>query len=146
MNFFGSNQETCGCNTCGNACGTPVVNPCGTFSPTYQQYNQVVQTCNVEEVPHYVNYHTHVVNNFVKRHVNIPTYSTSGENVVINEYAQTPAMANPYIQWQQPNCGCQSMNPTAEYIGNVGTNPYQPQMGAPYMMPQYPNMNMPGRF
>ena len=57
-----------------------------------------------------------------------------------------PAMANPYIQWQQPNCGCQSMNPTAEYIGNVGTNPYQPQMGAPYMMPQYPNMNMPGRF
>ena len=55
-------------------------------------------------------------------------------------------MANPYIQWQQPNCGCQSMNPTAEYIGNVGTNPYQPQMGAPYMMPQYPNMNMPGRF
>ena len=138
MNFFGSNQETCGCNSC--------VNPCGTTAPTYQQYNQVVQTCNVEEVPHYVNYHTHVVNNLVKRHVNIPTYSTSGENIVINEYAQMPQMVNPYTQYQQQTCGCQTMNPTLEYMGNVGTNPYPSQMATPYMMPQYPNMNMPGRF
>lgn len=30
---------------------------------TYDNMNQVVQTCNVEDVPHYVNYHTHAVNN-----------------------------------------------------------------------------------
>ena len=142
MNFFGSNQETCGCNSC----GTPALSPCGTYTPTYQQYNQVVQTYNVEEVPHYINYHTHVVNNCVKRHVNIPTYSASGENVVFNEYSPMPQMMNPYMQYQQPYCGCQNMNPTAEYQGNVGTNPYQPQMGNPYMTPQYPNMNIPGRF
>ena len=30
---------------------------------TYQQYNQVLQTCNVENIPHMVNYHIHAVNN-----------------------------------------------------------------------------------
>ena len=39
---------------CGSAQGYPV------NVPTYQQCNQVVQTCNVQEVPHYTNYHTHV--------------------------------------------------------------------------------------
>lgn len=43
MNFTGTN---CGCGT----------NDVGTF----QQCNQIVQTCNVEEIPHYTNYHTHV--------------------------------------------------------------------------------------
>ncbi len=50
MNFLGSNlnQNCCGCN-----------NGCQNTLPTYQQCNQVVQTCNVEEVPHFINYHTH---------------------------------------------------------------------------------------
>lgn len=50
MNFLGSNvnQNYCGCN-----------NECPNIAPTYQQCNQVVQTCNVENVPHYINYHTH---------------------------------------------------------------------------------------
>ena len=133
MNFFGSNQDTCGCNQC------------PTYTPTYQQYNQVVQTCNVEEVPHYINYHTHVVNNLVKKHVNIPTYSTSGENVVINDYAQIPQFVSPW-QYQQPYYGCQMGMPSTEYLGNVGTNPYQQPMGMPYTTQQYPNTNMPGRY
>ena len=90
MNYLGSNvnQNPCGCNS-----------GCPTTMPTYQQCNQVVQTCNVEEVPHYINYHTHIVNNCIKRHVNIPTYSTSGENVMINEYVQGMPMPmyNQYI-------------------------------------------------
>ena len=49
MNFSGS---SCGCGT-----------SCPTSVPTMQQCNQVVQTYNVEDVPHYVNYHTHAVNN-----------------------------------------------------------------------------------
>ena len=50
MNFLGSNiNQNCGCNM-----------GCPNTQPTYQQCNQVVQTCNVEDVPHYINYHTHV--------------------------------------------------------------------------------------
>ena len=40
-------------NTCGCEMGYPVA------IPSYQQCNQVVQTCNVEDIPHYTNYHTH---------------------------------------------------------------------------------------
>lgn len=57
MNFTGSNFNSCGCKTNDSGCGCP------TSVPTYQQCNQVVQTCNVEDVPHYTNYHTHAVNN-----------------------------------------------------------------------------------
>lgn len=49
MNFTGNmnpNNNTCGCG-------------CNNGIPTYQQCNQVVQTCNYEDVPHYMNYHTH---------------------------------------------------------------------------------------
>ena len=49
MNQSGS---SCGCND-----GCPIA------TPTSTQCNQVVQTCNVQEVPHYTNYHTHAVNN-----------------------------------------------------------------------------------
>ena len=41
-------NQDCGCD---NACQQAVT--------TYQQCNQVVQTCNVQEVPHYTCYHTH---------------------------------------------------------------------------------------
>ncbi len=46
------NQGSCGCNS-----------GCPQSAPTSQQCNQVVQTCNVQDIPHYVNYHTHVVLN-----------------------------------------------------------------------------------
>ena len=46
MNFSGYNSGNCGCN-------------CPKAQPTYQQCCQVVHTCNVEEVPHHINYHTH---------------------------------------------------------------------------------------
>lgn len=52
--FYQNNQFDggCGCNS-----------GCQQALPTYQQCNQVVQTYNVEDVPHYTNYHTHAVNN-----------------------------------------------------------------------------------
>ncbi len=92
MNFTGSN---CNSNSFGN-------DTCGCQKATYQQCNQVVQTCDVEDVPHYMNYHTHVVNNHVIRHVNIPTYSTSEENVYVNEYVQgQPIYQQPVFYNQQ---------------------------------------------
>lgn len=54
--------------------------------------NQVVeQTCAVD-MPYYVNYNTHVVNNVVRRHIQIPVYSQTQETVYFDE-------------WQQ-GCGC----------------------------------------
>ena len=118
MNFMGSNYSTYGCQT----------------QPTFEQCKQVVQTCNVEEVPHYINYHTHVVNNLVKKHINIPTYSVSEENVLI-EYppAQAIPMYNPVMPtcqgtYQQSmfvgsNMYNQQMPNIAQYQGNVGTEP-----------------------
>jgi hypothetical protein len=48
MFYQGQMNNQCGCNqTCPQA------------SPTYQQCNQVVQTCNVQDVPHVINHHTH---------------------------------------------------------------------------------------
>ena len=53
MFYQGQYQESgCGCNS-----------GCPQAYPTYQQCNQVVQTANVQDVPHYTNYHTHAVNN-----------------------------------------------------------------------------------
>ena len=131
MNFMGSKQETCGCNQ------VP------TMAPTYQQYNQVVQTCNVEEIPHMVDYHTHVVNNLVKRHINVPTYSQSYENVVINEYAQNPVMMMGGCQYGQQQYYAPMYNQMPQYQGNVGTNPYPTNMANPYQMPQNQNINIP---
>lgn len=48
----------------------------------------VVNKCFVEEVPHNVCCHTHVVNNVVRRHVYIPNYSESYETVYFDEYPQ----------------------------------------------------------
>lgn len=128
MNFMGSKQETCGCQT-------------PTMAPTYQQYNQLVQTCNVEEIPHVIDYHTHVVNNFVKRHVNVPTYSQSYENVLINEYVQAQPMMNQCPYYQQPYYG-QIYNQMPQYQGNVGVEGYQQQMPNPYQGQMYPNFGM----
>lgn len=123
MNFTGTNFNSCGC---GRNDGCP------TTTPTYQQCNQVVQTCNVEDVPHYTNYHTHVVNNCVKRHINIPTYSTSAENVMINEYVQgQPMVQQPFFYPQYPQ---QPLMP-GQYQGNVGTDPFVQQQ-TPNVSPQ----------
>ena len=54
--------------------------------------NQVVQNSFVEEMPYYVNYHTHVVNNVIRKHIQIPVYSQSQQTVYFDE-------------WQQ-GCGC----------------------------------------
>ena len=68
----------------------------------------------------------HVVNNCIKRHVNVPTYSTSGENVMINEYVQgtpmyqQPMMMNNQMMYQQPY-----MYPYGQYQGNVGVEGIQ---------------------
>lgn len=71
----------------------------------------------------------HVVNNCIKRHINIPTYSTSTENVYLDEYVNSypqPVM-NSGVMYQQPTPN--------HYQGNVGTetlqqmNPYNPNFG-----------------
>ena len=54
--------------------------------------NQVVeQTCAVD-MPYYVNYNTHMVNNVVRRHIQIPVYTQTQETVYFDEW--------------QTGCGC----------------------------------------
>ena len=109
-----------------NSCGCS--NGCMSAQPTYQQCNQVVQTANVQDVPHYTNFHTHVVNNCIKRHINIPTYSSSAENVYVDEYVQgTP-------QFTQPTMYNQPMMYQNQYQGNVGVEPFM-QNTYGYQMP-----------
>lgn len=65
--------------------------PCGCCPqavPTFQCCNQVVNRCNVQDVPHITNYHTHVVDNCVRRHINIPQYTTSESVQVFDEFVQ----------------------------------------------------------
>ena len=141
MNFIGSNTG-CGCK-------------CPTAQPTYEQCKQIVQTCNVEEIPHYINYHTHIVNNHVKKHINVPTYSMSEENIILNEYPIAQVAPIPYMPYQTGTCGQTTMpyqqqmvqGQMAQYQGNVGTEPmpFQTPTQAPYNygLPQYPGMNIP---
>lgn len=66
----------------------------GTGCGCNNSVNQVVNKCFVEELPYYVNYHTHQINNVIRRHIQIPTFSTSEETVYFDE-------------WQTGcNCGC----------------------------------------
>ena len=116
-------------NVDSNQCGCQ--NVCPYAVPTYQQCNQVVHTCNVQDVPHYTNYHTHVVNNCIKRHINIPTYSTSTENVYLDEYVQGVPM---YQQPMMYNQGINMNYSPNQYQGNVGTEGLQP-------MNQFQNLN-----
>lgn len=71
---------------------------CPTACPTYQQCNQVVNKCFVQDVPHYINYHTHVVNNCVRRHMNVPTYSMSESVQEFDEFNQAPIAGMPFGQ------------------------------------------------
>ena len=94
-------------------------NTCG-CSQQIPAYNQVVQTCNVEMIPHYTNYHTTHVNNCIKRHVNIPVFTESFETVVINEYVEGTPMYYPY-GFNYTNQPFNDLN--SNYTGNVSTNP-----------------------
>jgi hypothetical protein len=97
----------------------------------------------------------HVVNNCIKRHIAIPTYSTSAENVYVDEYVDgTPMYQQPIYnpiagsQCNQMGCGCQTpamntcnmqmMQQPLQYQGNVGVE--SPMMQQPMI---YPGMNMP---
>ena len=101
MGNVGTNPNIMGMNTMGSmptqnsgcGCGSGM----NTMAMMNQQYmqpgcNQVVeQTCAVD-MPYYVNYNTHVVNNVVRRHIQIPVYSQTQQTVYFDE-------------WQQ-GCGC----------------------------------------
>lgn len=67
-------NETQNEGTCPNAC------------PTYNCCNQVVNKCFYCDVPHYINYNTHTINNCIKRHYNVPTYSNTYETVYLDTY------------------------------------------------------------
>ena len=146
MFYQGQTNTSCGSNQ-----------GCPQAVPTYQQCNQVVQTCNVQDIPHYTNFHTNVINNCIKRHINIPTYSTSQETVFIDQYVDGAPMYQGGMYGQMPSqatgmgcgCGCNQgqmnaynqpmmMPNITQYQGNVGTEPLMMQQ--PMM---YPGMNMP---
>ena len=92
MFYQGQTNTSCGCNQ-----------GCQIADPTYQKCNQVVQTCNVQDVPHYTNYHTHLVNNCIKRHISVPTYSASQETVLQDQYVDGAPMYG--YPAQMPNAG-----------------------------------------
>ena len=54
--------------------------------------NQVVQQTCAVDMPYYVNYNMHVVNNVVRRHIQIPVYTQTQETVYFDEW--------------QTGCGC----------------------------------------
>ena len=62
--------------TSGTGCGCNNVPQC----------NQIVNKCFYEDVPYYVNYHTHQVNNVIRRHIQVPTYSTSEQTIYYDEW------------------------------------------------------------
>lgn len=68
-------------NGCNMGCNMGCMNNC----PGDQNYCNVVNKCFVEEIPHTINYHTHVVNTCVKKHIYIPKYTQSEETVIVNE-------------------------------------------------------------
>ena len=117
--MYNFNNQDSGCTSCVMA------------QPTYQQCNNVVQTYNYQDVPHVTNYHTHVVNNCIKKHINIPVYSQSSENVYIDEYAQgNPIYQQPVMINNQFNQQQAMMSPN-QYQGNVGTEGFSNQMTQP---------------
>ena len=67
----------------------------------------------------------HVVNNCIKRHINIPTYSTSAETVYVDEYVQATPM---YQQPMMYNQGMPMNYSPNQYQGNVATEGLQQQM------------------
>ena len=68
--------------------------PQGCGMPAYNQqgYGQVVQQTCAIDIPYHVNYNTHVVNNVVRRHIQIPVYTQTQQTVYFDEW--------------QTGCGC----------------------------------------
>lgn len=66
-------------------------NGCG----TYDNCNYINEQCQVVDVPHYVNYHTHNIMNICRKHVMVPTYSESSEVRVFDDY-QNNTVNNSY--------------------------------------------------
>lgn len=62
----------------------------------YPMFNCNLETCAVEEIPNYVNFHTHTIHNQIKRHVNVPVYSNSCETRVIHEFDGCQNFMNMY--------------------------------------------------
>ena len=101
MGNVGTNPNMMGMNTMGTMPTQNVGCGCGSGMNTMpmmnQQYMQpgcsqvVEQTCAVD-MPYYVNYNTHVVNNVVRRHIQIPVYSQTQQTVYFDEW--------------QTGCGC----------------------------------------
>ena len=114
--------------------------------------------------------HTHVVNNCIKRHINIPTYSASQETVLQDQYVdgapmyqggmygQIPAQGNnmgcgcgcnqdQMSVYNQQMCSTQNQMMYGNPMGQYNTMQYQGNVGTePAMMQQpmmYPGMNMP---
>ncbi len=109
-------------------------NPCGCGCPTPPEMfcNNIVKKCYVEEVPHVVNYNTHVINECVKKHITVPKYTCSEETVVIDEYQTMPMQQPTPFQFQ----------PIMEQPMQ------QPMMNNGQVMPNYqmPNMFNPFQF
>ncbi len=102
-----NNPKPCGCG-------------CTPIAPE-MCYNNVVKKCFVEEVPHVVNYNTHVVNECVKKHITVPKYTTTEETVYIDEYETLPyQMQYPMQPIQQP----QNQIPQGMQMPNM-FNPFQ---------------------
>ncbi len=65
--------------------------PCGCTPMVPEMHcNNVVKKCYVEEVPHVVNYNTHVINECVKKHITVPKYTTTEETIFIDEFQFNP--------------------------------------------------------
>ncbi len=96
--------------------------PCGCNQPMPEMYyNNIVKKCYVEEVPHVVNYNTHVVNECVKKHITIPKYTTTEETVCIDEYETSPCQPIFEQNLQQP-----IPNNPANTPNNMYANPFNP--------------------
>ncbi len=61
---------------------------------TYDNCNYVNEQCQVVDVPHYVNYHTHNIMNICRKHVMVPTYSESSEVRIFDDYSNN-IVSNP---------------------------------------------------
>ena len=81
-------------------------------------------THNFNIIQVYLN-HPHVINNCVKKHINIPVYSQSSENVYLDQYVegmpiyQQPVMYNQNMMNQPMACN------QGQYQGNLQTEPLQ---------------------
>ena len=101
MGNVGTNPNMMGMNTMGSMPTQNTGCGCGSAMNTMPRMNQqfmqptcnqvVEQTCAVD-MPYYVNYNTHVVNNVVRRHIQIPVYTQTQETVYFDEW--------------QTGCGC----------------------------------------